>query len=522
MSEALNVLFITADQWRGECLSRLAHPCVKTPHLDRLAEDGVTFRRHFAQATPCGPSRASLLTGTYLMNNRAVVNGTPLDSRHRNVAREVRKAGYDPTVFGYTDIGADPRDYPADHPALTTYEGLLPGMAEGIYLGDNNLPWIEELRAKGYDIADGEVFRPRADVPGAAERGPTYAPARYKSEDSNAAFLTDAALDHIAGSGGKPWFVHMSYLAPHPPFIVPEPFHDLYDPGEVPALVRAASPEEEGAQHPYLSHYLFHQTGSGISLGYKASEHNLRFTEAEILQARATYFAMMTQVDEQVGRLVEVLKASGAYDRTLIVFTSDHGEQLGDHWQFAKYGYFEQTFWIPLIVRDPRAAADGARGEIVEAFTENVDVMPTILDALDLEVPVTCDGESLVPFCQGQQPSVWRDAAFSECDFRNMIPKGEKALLGQAPDQCCFNVLRDRRYKYVHFTNLPPLLFDLQEDPGEFRNLATDPAYQGLMLDYAQRLLSHRMNHAERNLANVRLTPKGAVETRPPRRYAPS
>ena len=97
------VLFISADQWRAECLSAVGHPVVKTPHLDALASEGVLFRRHYAQASPCGPSRTSMLTGMYLMNHRSGRNGTPLDSRHTNIALEVRKAGYDPTLFGYTD-----------------------------------------------------------------------------------------------------------------------------------------------------------------------------------------------------------------------------------------------------------------------------------------------------------------------------------------------------------------------------------------------------------------------------------
>ena len=104
----LNVLFITADQWRGDCLSALGHPCLRTPHLDRLAETGVLFTRHYSQATPCSPGRASLYTGLYLHNHRVVVNGTPLDARHTNVALEARKLGYEPLLFGHTDIGADP------------------------------------------------------------------------------------------------------------------------------------------------------------------------------------------------------------------------------------------------------------------------------------------------------------------------------------------------------------------------------------------------------------------------------
>ena len=109
MPSPLNVLFITADQWRGDCLSALNHPVVRTPNLDALAAEGVLFRRHFANAVPCGPSRASLHTGMYLQNHRSGTNGTPLDARHTNWAKEAAAHGYDPVLFGYTDTSLDPR-----------------------------------------------------------------------------------------------------------------------------------------------------------------------------------------------------------------------------------------------------------------------------------------------------------------------------------------------------------------------------------------------------------------------------
>jgi arylsulfatase A-like enzyme len=121
----MNVLFITADQWRGDCLSVMGHRCLQTPHLDSLAADGILYKRHFAQASPCGPSRASLYTGMYLQNHRSVVNGTPLNARHTNVALEARKAGYDPALFGYTDVSADPRSHALNDPALRTYSSVL-------------------------------------------------------------------------------------------------------------------------------------------------------------------------------------------------------------------------------------------------------------------------------------------------------------------------------------------------------------------------------------------------------------
>src|SRR5437764_10957489 len=119
MAPDVNVLFITADQWRGDCLGAAGHPVVRPPNLDRLAAGGVSFRRHFAQAAPCGPSRASLYTGMYLMNHRSVLNGTPLDARHTNVALVARALGYEPALFGYTDTSVDPLSVRAHAPAHT-------------------------------------------------------------------------------------------------------------------------------------------------------------------------------------------------------------------------------------------------------------------------------------------------------------------------------------------------------------------------------------------------------------------
>ena len=124
-------------------------------------------------------------------------------------------------------------------------EGILPGMTPLVWMRDDSLVWIADLKAKGYDIAKDEVFRPQDGYPGAEGRGPTFAPARYRAEDSNTAFLISEAIKYLSVHDQKPWFVHISYLAPHPPFVVPEPYHAMYDPAEVPPPLRAASPEDE-------------------------------------------------------------------------------------------------------------------------------------------------------------------------------------------------------------------------------------------------------------------------------------
>ncbi|MEE9595752.1 MAG: sulfatase-like hydrolase/transferase, partial [Acidiferrobacterales bacterium] len=342
-------------------------------------------------------------------------------------------------------------------------------------------------------------------------------PAQYTVEDSYAAFLTNELIKYLSVRVDRPWFVHLSYLAPHPPFVAPEPYHAMYDPADVPRPVRAATAEEESRQHPYLDHYIHNQRGWGIRYDHD-SKNNLELDERDVLQARATYYGMMSEVDYHIGRLLAFLDETGAYENTLVVFTSDHGEQLGDHWQFAKYSYFDQSFHIPLIVRDPRAAAQHARGRRVDAFTEGVDVMPTILEYLEVAIPSQCDGEPLTPFCRGKTPTNWREEAHWGFDFRHFTDGNGNIALGLKPDQCAVNVIRGRRYKYVHFTALPPLFFDLQQDPHEFRDLVDQPEYQGRVLEYAQKMLSWRMNHDERVLANIRLTRQGVVEYRGPRR----
>jgi arylsulfatase A-like enzyme len=505
-----NVLFITADQWRGDCLSALGHPCLRTPQLDALAREGVIFSRHYAQASPCGPSRASLYTGLYLHNHRSVVNGTPLDSRHTNVALEARKAGYEPALFGYTDVSVDPRQHHPSDPSLRSYEGVLPGMVPVIWMKDTPLQWIAELKSRGYEITPAEVYKPKPDFPGAASRGATFAPARFAAADSATAFLTDEVIKYLSVRQDEPWFVHLSYLSPHPPFIAPEPYHAKYDPADVPLPVRAETPADEAKQHPYLDYYLQHQRGAGLTFGWNAKEHHLHISDRDLRQLRATYYGMISEVDAQIGRLVSFLQDTDCYNNTLIVFTSDHGEMLGDHWQLAKYSYFDQTFRVPLIVRDPRPEA-ARRGRVVEAFTESVDVMPTIADWLGLEVPSTCDGESLLGLCHSEENIPWRSEAHFALDFRNFADDNEGLILGLKPDQCAFTVLRDEHFKYVHFTALPPLFFDLNEDPMEFNNVAEVPAYQGRMLEYAQKLISWRMNHEDRTLTHVRLTPAGPV-----------
>ena len=504
MSRPKNILLILADQWRADCLSAVGHPVVKTPHLDALAADGVLFRRHYAQAAPCGPARASLLTGMYMQNHRSVRNGTPLDRRFTNVALEMRKAGYDPGLIGYTDTSPDPRGLDPEDPSLRTYEGPMAGFNVVALMQSDEKPWVAHLRRLGYDVRPGDIDdarRPVENYPDAGNRGPTYAPPRYKAEHSDTAYVTDLAIEYIEQQRDRPWFLHCGYLRPHPPFIAPEPYNGMYDPDSGPAFRRAPSIAEEKRQHPYLGWHLGRA-------GFIAD-----MPEPHLRQLRATYWGLISEVDAQIGRLVAFLKQTGQYETTLIVFSCDHGEMLGDHWLLEKEGYFDQAFHIPLIVRVPGNGF--ARANAVDSFTEAVDLMPTILDRCSRPVPVQCDGASLVPFLRGTAPRRWRSEAHWEFDFRDVPGGAPEQALGLRLDECSLNVIRDRDYKYVHFAALPPLLFDLRKDPDELCNLADDSAHASVMLRYAQKLLSWRMTNDERTLTGINLTAGGAM-ARPP------
>ena len=475
-----NVLFITADQWRGECLSCLGH-LVQTPNLDALAREGTLFARHFANASPCGPSRASIHTGLYQHKHGVAFNGTPLAARHTNWALEVRKTGVEPVLFGYTDTTLDPR---LDHDPET--EGILPGLTPIVQLGKsvwNPAAWVDWLTAKGYPIpaSRAELYTKTKDQPEWEDGGKEAAPLDVPAELHDTWFMADQVLDYIEGRSG--WCVHLSLLRPHPPWIAPEPYNRLYPPGELPPFKRAADPADEAAQHPYLEHLM--------GLGYMQTSRNAPLVQ----RMRSSYFGLMTEVDHNLGRLFAALKRSGAWGDTLIVFTSDHGEQMGDHWLMGKTAYFDQSFAVPLIVFNPDAEADPHRGKHIDAFTESVDLMPTLLDWFDIDSPTSCDGASLLPATRtGQLGDDWRTEAHWEYDF-GFRSFGARKALDLSPRQCKLTVIRDANSKYVHFAGLPPVFFDLANDPEETTNLAGDPRYRRQVQEAAGKLLSWRMAH---------------------------
>ncbi len=514
-----NVLLFLADQWRGDTLERVGHPLIRTPAIDALGRDAVTFRNCFTNATPCGPARTSMLTGQYMMNHRVVWNGTPLDRRHSNLALEMRRLGYEPAMFGYTSSTPDPRDHAPDDPAMREPHGNMVGFVDIAPGLPTARPYMSHVQKLGYPVpAEPNDFwlpdESEARAAAAAGKGPTWAPARFTSEHSDNAFLIDETMRYIAAKGDRPWFVHVATMRPHPPFIAPRPYHDLYRAEDVPPPRRAASRDAEAQQHPLLARLLatttqldYFRTGKGLAAD---------LDEKALRQLRATYYGMMVELDHHFGRLMKFLKDTGQYEDTLIIFSSDHGEMLGNHHMLGKSGYFDDAFHIPLIVRAPEAAA--ARGAVVDEFVETIDMMPTIMEWLGAEVPVQCQGASLLGFCRGTPPAAWRDAVFFEFDYRFIA--GDDVALPRRLDQMCLAAVRDRRGKYVHFPGLKPLFFDLSDDPHEFVDRAGDPACARRLSDYRARLLDWRMACADQTFTNTQATPGGLVVKRDPLRWA--
>ncbi|MCR9214009.1 MAG: sulfatase-like hydrolase/transferase [Proteobacteria bacterium] len=505
-----NVLFVTLDQWRADFFGAGGNKCIQTPVLDNLCHDGVLFTNHFTCIAPCGPSRTTLLTGMYPSNHRAVRNGTPLNHSLTNVALEARKLGYDPLLYGYTDTTPDPRILGEEHPAFNTYEGIMPGFEIGMSLPSHNEPWLAYLEEQGYNVPGPgyEIYFPDPEFSLPPNRHSSYVPSRFKAKDSETAWLTDCLLKDLSKSGSDPYFYHLTYLRPHPPFISPPEFHDLYQPEGMQPAIRERSLEEMRACHPFLDFAYdmigqsdFFMQGEGICADLDAEE---------VKQIRATYSALITEADQNLGRIIAHLKESGIYDDTLIIVTSDHGEQLGDHYLFGKLGFYDQSFHIPLIVKPPTKWGCKT-GRQVSEFTESVDLMPMILDGLGQQTPRQCNGRSLIPFLHSEKPTNWRDAVHWLYDFRDPLEQRSEGRFGVKSEDCNLLVHRDSDFKYVHFASLPPLLFDMRNDPGETTNLAEEPDYQAVVLDYAQRLLSWRMRHEYSELDSLITSDEGLV-----------
>lgn len=503
-----NVLFIVIDQLRADCVHGALADHVNLPNLQALMAESVVFKNNYSVTNPCGPSRVSLLTARYAMNHRSIRNGTPLAHDTPNLATEAAKAGYDPLLFGYTDTSQDPRAYPEGHPALTTYEHPMNGFREVCEMRlEESHGWRADLRAKGYDIEGEDLFGIfRVNTPEGQPPRPND-PALYKAEDSDTAYLTNQFLEGMKDKADQPWFAHLTWIRPHPPFNAPAPYNDMYDPASLPLPERLTQEEEENF-HPYMKPLHDYASIASTVEGFP----DLDSSDDNVQTLRTVYLGLATEVDHHLGRVVSWLKDSGQYENTLLVVTADHGELLGDRHAWGKLAPFKGAFHTPLIIRAP-----GTKAREISHFTESSDITPTILDWIGTDIPASMDGRSLVPWLQGETPE-WRDFSYSEFDFGNPIdptPWQKKYGLNQSNANCA--ILRENRFTLVHFADgFEPMLFD-SDGKGELENVAAEPEFSGEMLRLTQKLLSHRMKNTDHLLSTIMITKDGPVNTTRPR-----
>ena len=490
-----NILFVVFDQMRADCLLGTLGETVALPNLRAFMADSVAFTNHVSVTSPCGPARASLLTGQYAMNHRSVRNGTPLPMDKPNLATELRHGGITPLLYGYTDTAADPRHFAADDPVLTSYEQVMNGFLEALELRfDDSRTWRGHLQALGYKVPAGNnLYIPVGDRPDA--------PALYRAEHSDTAFLTDGLLEDLP-TRGDGWCAHVTFIRPHPPFVAPAPFNSLADPEAMP-VPADGNGEAFAASHPFNAHAMAYRRARDMVCGFP----DLAPSPQTTAMLRAVYMGLVAELDHHFGRIIDHLKATGQYEDTLIVVTSDHGELLGDYGCWGKMSYLDAAFRVPLMIRVP-----GARPARVGHPTESVDVMPTILDWLGQDCPDTVDGTSLLPLARGESPVGWRDYTVSELDFGDPVePTAMQQQLGLSSQDCGVAILRTASHSLVHFNGgLPPILFD-HEGAGEGHNIAGDSATDTIRLSMLERLLSHRMRHAEGRFSRTMITGDGAV-----------
>ncbi|HUU29291.1 MAG TPA: sulfatase-like hydrolase/transferase [archaeon] len=407
-----NILFICVDQFNAGCAGFAGHPLVYTPNLDRLASRGTVFTACYSNSPVCVPARAAMFTGLYPHEVEAYDNAAPFDGRVPAWTNRLNDSGYLCRAAGKLDF---------------------------LYHHDYGMQEIDTVH--GHDTSPDitAYFRnpivPRVDSRAQIDAFLDETPNRdYRFVSETLRFLKEEApaLD-------SPWVQYLGLNCPHPRWVIPERYYRMYplDNISLPDLPRGWPPE----LHPVLA----------------ATNHYNKFNEApfpegNIRRARAAYYGMITMLDEWVGEVLQALEKSGKAGETILVFTADHGEMLGEHGMWFKNTPYDQAARVPLIISGP-----GFESETIGAPVSHVDLAATILELSGAGPFPGLRGKSLIPLVKGREKG---DKRWAYSELNN-----EGAVTG-------IFWVRKGPWKYVYFVGFPPLLFNLAMDPGELENLA--------------------------------------------------
>ncbi|QUS37338.1 sulfatase [Falsirhodobacter algicola] len=460
MTQTPNIVFILTDQQRYDTIAALGFPHVHTPNLDRLVKEGTSFDGCHVTSPSCSPSRASLFTGTYPHTNGVFRN----DERwNYSWVSDLNAGGYRCVNVGKMHT------WPVEG-AFGFHERHV---TENKDRAHPNLPfyldnWDKAIWTRGFEKPSRQTYRRRDDYRDALGAFVWDLPEDLHPD----VFVPQTAcmwLDRYSGS--EPFFLQIGIPGPHPPYDPTQRFLDMYEGKEFPAPIRDYDLESQPAPFRALR-------GNHLGDDHDAVVHLKDPTDEQMQRQRAHYFANVTMIDEQVGRILEALERRGVLEETIIVFASDHGDCLNDHGHSQKWNMYEQSVHVPTIFWGPGIPA----GRRVDDLVSLMDLGPTILELAGLTPPAWMEAQSLRPYFGDARPPR-RDCVFAE-HARDAILTGTEFV----------SMVRHGDWKLVHFVDTDEgQLFNLADDPGERVNRWDDPACAGRRMELIHRLLDWRI-----------------------------
>ena len=446
-----NILLICTDQQRFDAVGAYGNRAISTPNLDRLASDGVLFENCYVQNPVCGPSRASLMTGRYVPSHGLHANGVDLARDEELFSKRLADAGYDCGLVGKLHLGScrDGRIEPRLDDGFRVFRWShepYPGSSENAYHR-----WLSARYPDLYASAMSSGDRSAWDT--------------MPIEAHYTHWIGEETIDFLRTSrrADQPFFFVANFFDPHHGFGAPAEHLSRYDVADLPAPVTR---DGELENKPAIFTDASKESYAGAARGY------LDYSETELMEVRRAYYAMVSMVDDEVGRILDTLAECGLAEDTMVVFTSDHGEMLGDHQLMLKGPFmYDCAVRVPLIVRWPGTADGGTRrSELVQW----IDLAPTFLAAAGLEAPAAMQGESLAGLARGEAAG-WRDWALSH--YRESG--------GPYDPPVHVTMLRHESWKLVVHHGGPASsrertgeLYHLAADPDELVNLWADPDYR--------------------------------------------
>ncbi len=452
MASKPNLLFIFTDQQRADTMRCYGNDTIQTPNLNALADASFVFENAYVSAPVCTPSRATILTGLYPQNHGAIANNVPLDPSHPTIA-EMLPEEYECAYFGKWHLGDE----------------VVPqrGFGRWLSIEDDYRQYYSkpEHLSKLSDYHHFLVesgFEPDAESYGERVFSRPMA-ARLPVEYTKASFLGFKVAEFLNEERDRPFALYVNFLEPHDPY--DGPFNDLYSRDELntgPAFARKPS-DQASLRHRLRADFYSNQVMDGIDLS----------TEEGMREVRARYWGNVTLMDKAVGVMLEALETSGHANDTVVVFTSEHGDMLGDHGMVRKMMMYEEAIKVPLLVRVPWLSTSG---ELVEGRVHHVDLIPTLLDLLGVSAPGHLDGTSRVPVLSGEATLADNDVVVEwneppgrrYAEHKMTVPAEEEQQLSGQPWR---TIISSAGWKLNLNVEDRCELFDLNDDPHELRNL---------------------------------------------------